>query len=336
MVWASNAYTRIYVNGRLGCDDASPYSGVISNSATWYIGRDRTDGSRMFDGMMDDITIWTNALTEAQIQELYKLGIHGWDASYLNNEPTGNDVSFIPYTEGLKVWLDGNDVDGQNNATFSDGDAVSNWFNKAGGSAGNAVTGLDTTNGTFKTGLDSKNSSGVRLNGTDEAFMLNEFMGTNTTFSFFAVIKNTGGTGHRMIFSDSGGSDTRNNFYINTADGSVATRDGNNYNFSSPPSTGTQLANNEFKLVETIVSEITKLADIENVHHIHIWQLDEKNILLEAHILFKKDVKISEFSSFRRKVSEILKKYGINHYNLQPEFEILSNRQNNEECNYCL
>ena len=80
--------------------------------------------------------------------------------------------------------------------------------------------------------------------------------------------------------------------------------------------------NPKYLEVDKMVEDIKRVGNIKNVHHIHIWQLDEKNILIEAHILFEKDIFVSEFSEIRKKITNILKeKYGITHYNLQPEAE---------------
>ncbi len=66
---------------------------------------------------------------------------------------------------------------------------------------------------------------------------------------------------------------------------------------------------------------ILKIEEINNIHHVHIWQLNEYDCHLEAHIEFKKDVKISEFDSVCVKIEKILKdQFCINHCNLQPEF----------------
>lgn len=253
LVWSSNAYTRIYVNGRLGCDDASPYNGAISGSTTWYMGRDRTESNRNYDGKMDDLTIWTNALTEAQIGEIYNLGIHGWDASYLNNEPTGSDISFLPYTTGLKVWLDGSDVDGQSNSTLSDGDDITTWVNKAGGTAGNAVTGNSSAKGgVFSVGTGNKGGDTVVLNGSGDSFKLSEFMSTDT-FTMFFVAKNTGGTGDRVLYNDYGSVGAKL-IQLRSDEGHLYLRDGANHVFTETK-VGTQMCNNSWKRVIATLSE---------------------------------------------------------------------------------
>jgi cobalt-zinc-cadmium efflux system protein len=58
-----------------------------------------------------------------------------------------------------------------------------------------------------------------------------------------------------------------------------------------------------------------------NVHHMHVWQLNDKEIHLEAHAEFKDDISISQFDHILYKVEQLLyKEYGINHVNIQPEY----------------
>jgi cobalt-zinc-cadmium efflux system protein len=73
--------------------------------------------------------------------------------------------------------------------------------------------------------------------------------------------------------------------------------------------------------VQKIVETIGKIDPIKNVHHVHIWQLNEDEVHLEAHIDFIEDIKISEFDIILNQIEEeMYHKYGINHVNIQPEF----------------
>ena len=73
--------------------------------------------------------------------------------------------------------------------------------------------------------------------------------------------------------------------------------------------------------VKKVVTAISKIESIANVHHVHIWQLNESEIHLEAHIDFKKDINLSEFDRILEKIEEdVFHNFGINHINLQPEF----------------
>lgn len=94
---------------------------------------------------------------------------------------------------------------------------------------------------------------------------------------------------------------------------------------------GYDLLKNSFKVlmlftpediqVKDIVKELQQLKDIKNVHHVHIWQLNEEEIHLEAHIDFNDDILLSQFDTILHKIEELLyHKFDINHINIQPEF----------------
>lgn len=74
--------------------------------------------------------------------------------------------------------------------------------------------------------------------------------------------------------------------------------------------------------LEVITDVVCKIPEIKNMHHIHIWQLNEQETHLEAHIDFYKDVTLSEFDTVLTKVEEILfNDFGINHVTIQPEHQ---------------
>jgi len=73
--------------------------------------------------------------------------------------------------------------------------------------------------------------------------------------------------------------------------------------------------------LEKINEDISNFQEIKNVHHMHIWQLNEKETHLEAHLDFNKNITLSEFDDVLQKVEKMLyDKYGINHVNFQPEY----------------
>ncbi|MGB5238461.1 MAG: cation diffusion facilitator family transporter [Flavobacteriaceae bacterium] len=73
--------------------------------------------------------------------------------------------------------------------------------------------------------------------------------------------------------------------------------------------------------IKQIVTTINKMEGIKNVHHVHIWQLNEEELHLEAHIDFERDIKLSEFDVILEEIEDVVQKiYGINHVNIQPEF----------------
>ena len=73
--------------------------------------------------------------------------------------------------------------------------------------------------------------------------------------------------------------------------------------------------------VQDIVSSILKIKHVKNVHHVHIWQLNEEEIHLEAHIDFEEDIKLSEFDKILEQIEDnVYHNFGINHINIQPEY----------------
>ncbi|MDB4094018.1 cation diffusion facilitator family transporter [Flavobacteriaceae bacterium] len=73
--------------------------------------------------------------------------------------------------------------------------------------------------------------------------------------------------------------------------------------------------------IEDVVKEVIKIEVINNIHHIHIWQLNESEIHLEAHIDFNDDLKFSEFNIILKLLeSSLYEKFKINHFNIQPEY----------------
>ncbi|NQW36899.1 MAG: cation transporter [Flavobacteriales bacterium] len=74
-------------------------------------------------------------------------------------------------------------------------------------------------------------------------------------------------------------------------------------------------------VIKDVEKAVLNFKEISNIHHVHIWQLNEYDCHLEAHIEFNKDVNLSEFDIVCEKIEDILKeKFKINHCNLQPEF----------------
>lgn len=80
--------------------------------------------------------------------------------------------------------------------------------------------------------------------------------------------------------------------------------------------------------VQHIVEAIKKIEPIKNVHHVHIWQLNEDEVHLEAHIDFYEDIRLSRFDTILEDIEEELyHNHGINHVNIQPEFGKCDSKQ---------
>lgn len=73
--------------------------------------------------------------------------------------------------------------------------------------------------------------------------------------------------------------------------------------------------------IEEIHKEIIKIDGVKNMHHVHIWQLNDSELHFDAHIEFKKDISLSEFDIKCKEIEKVLsEKFDIHHSFLQPEY----------------
>jgi len=73
--------------------------------------------------------------------------------------------------------------------------------------------------------------------------------------------------------------------------------------------------------IQEIVGEIQKNKSVKNVHHIHVWQLNEDEVHFEAHVDFEEDITLTQFDVILTEIEALLfHKFKINHVNIQPEF----------------
>ncbi len=73
--------------------------------------------------------------------------------------------------------------------------------------------------------------------------------------------------------------------------------------------------------IKKIVDEVCTIPKVKNIHHIHIWQLNEEEVHMEAHVDFTENIKLSQFDAILEEIEERLyQDFGINHVNIQPEY----------------
>lgn len=69
-----------------------------------------------------------------------------------------------------------------------------------------------------------------------------------------------------------------------------------------------------------IKEEVEKFEGVVNIHHLHLWKLNDNTIHFETHIEVKNDT-TSNLMPIKEEIEELLEhKYGINHTTIQ--FEI--------------
>jgi cobalt-zinc-cadmium efflux system protein len=73
--------------------------------------------------------------------------------------------------------------------------------------------------------------------------------------------------------------------------------------------------------IREIEKTILTCPEIRGMHHIHLWQIDDKTVNLEAHLQFKEDVKLSESNRVVNTINALLQEtFDINHTIFQTEF----------------
>ncbi|HIP36395.1 MAG TPA: cation transporter [Crocinitomix sp.] len=73
--------------------------------------------------------------------------------------------------------------------------------------------------------------------------------------------------------------------------------------------------------IKAIEDSILQFDEIKNLHHVHLWQLNDHDIYIEAHIEFKDDIKLSQWDNICYDIEKLLwNEFKINHSMLQPEF----------------
>ncbi len=74
--------------------------------------------------------------------------------------------------------------------------------------------------------------------------------------------------------------------------------------------------------VEQIVERVNGFDQVKLLHHVHIWQLNEDEVHLEAHLQLEYDMKVGELEELMMEIEQYLSEdFGINHVTLQPEFK---------------
>ena len=78
--------------------------------------------------------------------------------------------------------------------------------------------------------------------------------------------------------------------------------------------------------IQNVCDKVCVINEIKNIHHVHLWQLNDKELFFEAHIDLKKDIKITDFQDVLSNIEKVLDEFEIHHFNIQPEFNIDDNK----------
>jgi len=80
--------------------------------------------------------------------------------------------------------------------------------------------------------------------------------------------------------------------------------------------------------VKDIEKSVLAFEGVENLHHVHLWRLNDKEIHLEAHVDFKENLPLSEVTAVIARIAKELEEhFGISHVTLQAEFESTDHKE---------
>lgn len=78
--------------------------------------------------------------------------------------------------------------------------------------------------------------------------------------------------------------------------------------------------------VELIKKTVLEYSDIQNIHHIHLWALNNNQTHLEPHLSFSQNLSLSETNAICTKLEKRVKsEFPIQHITFQAEFESACN-----------
>ena len=79
--------------------------------------------------------------------------------------------------------------------------------------------------------------------------------------------------------------------------------------------------------IEEIQKSVENFDEVSNIHHLHLWRLNDHDIHLEAHIDFKENLLLKDVNDITSKIEEYLRtNYHISHITLQAEYDICKNK----------
>ncbi len=73
---------------------------------------------------------------------------------------------------------------------------------------------------------------------------------------------------------------------------------------------------------------LEQIEGIDNIHHVHAWNLSDREVHFECHVDLAEDIRVSESEKILNEVTEILREqFGISHVTLQFEYNCCEDKQ---------
>ena len=73
--------------------------------------------------------------------------------------------------------------------------------------------------------------------------------------------------------------------------------------------------------INAIKEEVEKLEEVQDIHHVHVWNLDDSQTHLEAHIHLKNNIDMKKMMEVKKEIEQLLKHHNIQHITLQIEYQ---------------
>lgn len=73
--------------------------------------------------------------------------------------------------------------------------------------------------------------------------------------------------------------------------------------------------------IEDIKKNVNQISNVEDVHHVHVWSLDEESIFLTMHVQVSKTVTKKNYETVKQEIKEVVKEKGIHHSTIEIEYE---------------
>lgn len=74
--------------------------------------------------------------------------------------------------------------------------------------------------------------------------------------------------------------------------------------------------------IKDVVRLVNKLPKVKKLHHVHIWNLSDDELHLEAHLDLEENISTKEFNILLHKIEQVLHdEFNINHVTIQPEYK---------------
>jgi cobalt-zinc-cadmium efflux system protein len=75
--------------------------------------------------------------------------------------------------------------------------------------------------------------------------------------------------------------------------------------------------------INRIKQAIEKLEQVENIHHVHVWSLSDRQVHFECHLDLRQDLQVSQTEGIQKRIEQLLHdKFDIHHVTIQFEYNV--------------